>query len=243
MITENNNKEDWEDANFEEIIEKNNINNLLNDIENSSESIKVDFKQEDVDDEILSLTEYVNPESNNNISVISEYNDISVININNSSKKIASDLVKKITNFIISFDDVELNKEHKNYLKEVGNLEIATLEDLLTITNYNKQMIDNIVLRINSVQAEDYAMIQSFTSLVNNHMKLMKDLQSKYKAIPSVIKRMKAEIMCNQELGKDETDYKKLQEEVEQTTEIASNKELLKRLREKREKELNNNNS
>lgn len=55
-------------------------------------------------------------------------------------------------------------------------------------------------------------------------MCLMKDLQIKYKAIPGVIKRMKAEILCNQELGKDENDYKRLEQEVEQNIEISSNK-------------------
>ena len=130
---------------------------------------------------------------------------------------------------------------NQKYLKNVGDLELTTLKDLLTITEYNKQMINNIVFRINSVQAEDYAMIQSYTSLVNNHMRLMKDLQIKYKAIPGVIKRMKAEILCNQELGKDENDYKRLEQEVEQNIEISSNKDMIRELRRKREEELNKN--
>lgn len=237
--------EEWEDAEIDEIIEDN-INvifeqdDLIDQIESATESIKVDFVQEDYDsDEILSLTEYVNPESNNSLSVIAEYNDINVVNIDKKSKKTAQDLVRKITKFIIEFDDVELTKEHESYISDVGSLEISSLQDILTITEYNKQMINNIVLRINSVQAEDYAMIQSYTSLVNNQMRLMKDLQSKYKAIPSVIKRMKAEILCNQELGKDENDYKRLEQEIEQTTEIASNKDMIKRLRAQREDELN----
>ena len=62
------------------------IDDLIEQIENSSESIKVDFFQED-DGEILSLTEYVNPESNNSLSVIAEYNNIDVINIDKKSQK------------------------------------------------------------------------------------------------------------------------------------------------------------
>lgn len=72
-------------------------------------------------------------------------------------------------------------------------------------------------------------------------MRLMKDLQIKYKAIPGVIKRMKAEILCNQELGKDENDYKRLEQEVEQNIEISSNKDMIRELRRKREEELNKN--
>ena len=80
--------EEWEDAEIDEIIEDN-INvifeqdDLIDQIESATESIKVDFVQEDYDsDEILSLTEYVNPESNNSLSVIAEYNDINVKNKN-----------------------------------------------------------------------------------------------------------------------------------------------------------------
>ena len=238
--------EEWiEDVEIENVIDSNeeqilNQQDLIEQIENSSESIKVDFFQED-DGEILSLTEYVNPESNNSLSVVAEYNNIDVINIDKKSQKTAQELVRKITNFIVNFDDVELTEEHQKYLKNVGDLELTTLKDLLTITEYNKQMINNIVFRINSVQAEDYAMIQSYTSLVNNHMRLMKDLQIKYKTIPGVIKRMKAEILCNQELGKDENDYKRLEQEVEQNIEISSNKDMIRELRRKREEELNKN--
>lgn len=238
--------EEWiEDVEIENVIDSNeeqilNQQDLIEQIENSSESIKVDFFQED-DGEILSLTEYVNPESNNSLSVIAEYNNIDVINIDKKSQKTAQELVRKITNFIVNFDDVQLTEEHQKYLKNVGDLELTTLKDLLTITEYNKQMINNIVFRINSVQAEDYAMIQSYTSLVNNHMRLMKDLQIKYKAIQGVIKRMKAEILCNQELGKDENDYKRLEQEVEQNIEISSNKDMIRELRRKREEELNKN--
>lgn len=236
--------EEWQDAEIEEIIEDNENmifeqDDLIDQIESATESIKVDFVQEDVEEEILHLSEYVSTESNNSLSVVAEYTDINVVNIDNKSKKTAQDLVRKITKFIIEFDDVELNENHKKYLNEVGSLEISTLQDLLTITQYNKQMIDNIVLRINSVQAEDFAMIQSYTSLVNNHMRLMKDLQAKYKAIPSIIKRMKAEILCNQELGKDENNYKRLEQEIENTVEISSNKDMIRQLRMKREEELN----
>lgn len=252
MITEDNKEHIWDIGDSVEYEEIDDVINegeqyilnqedLINKISESSKPITVDFVQEDTEDEILSLTEYVNPESNNSIAVVAEYKDIDVTNVDKKSKKTAQELVRKITKFIIEFNDVELSATHKAYLEEVGSLEISTLHDLLTITHYNKQMIDNIVLRINSVQAEDYAMIQSYTGLVNNHMRLMKDLQTKYKAIPGVIKRMKAEILCNQELGKDENDYKKLQTEIENTVEIASNKDMIKELRAKREAELNKN--
>ena len=143
--------EEWiEDVEIENVIDSNeeqilNQQDLIEQIENSSESIKVDFFQED-DGEILSLTEYVNPESNNSLSVIAEYNNIDVINIDKKSQKTAQELVRKITNFIVNFDDVELTEEHQKYLKNVGDLELTTLKDLLTITEYNKQMINNKII-------------------------------------------------------------------------------------------------
>lgn len=185
--------------------------------------------------EILALTEFINPDSNNNfLAPIAEYEDIDVVQISNSSKRAATSLVNKITKFILEFNDVELNEEHKQYIKEVGQLELNSLVDLISLTEYNKKIIDNIVHRINSVQGEDYSMIQAYANLVNQHLKLTKELHTKHKSIPAVIKRMKAEVLCNQELGNNIDDVK-LREEINQSVEVSSTKDFLRSLISQRE--------
>src|SRR5690606_23903802 len=120
--------------------------------------------EESMDDysETLQLVEYVNPESNNSMAVVAEYDNIDIINVEKKTKKQAQDLVSKITKFVIEFNDVELSTEHVNYIKSVGNLELGGLQDILTLVEFNKGMIANMVRRINSVQADDYAMIASY---------------------------------------------------------------------------------
>ena len=99
-------------------------------------------------------------------------------------------------------------------------------------------MLDNIVRRVNAVQAEDYAMIQTYNNLVTQHLKLIKELQSSYKSIPGVLKKMRTEVLCNQELG-DLIGQGSADEEVISTdygtTQFNNTKQLLKTLKEKNE--------
>lgn len=223
--------EQIEEADYEEIspFEDETLQSIM---EGNVVEAEIDFVDEDTG-EILQLSEYVEPSANNNLLVVAEYENIDVVNIDKKTKKIAQDLTNKIVKFITDFDDVVLTEEHRKYIAEVGKLELSSLQDLLMLTEYNKGIIANMVHRINSVQAEDYAMIASYNQLINNQIKLNKELSTKYKSIPAVIKRMKAEVLCNQELGKDENDYVKLQEEMNSMPEIVSNKDLIRKLREK----------
>jgi hypothetical protein len=94
-------------------------------------------------------------------------------------------------------------------------------------------MLNNIIARVNSVQAEDYAMIATYNSLLNQHLKLLKELQNAYKSIPSIIKKMKAEVFCNQELlpGGDDGSGDVITENYG-TTQFNNQKEMLKILKE-----------
>lgn len=249
MITEDNNF--YSDTEFEEIIENeendlvNNIvdNNILTDetieeITNANEAVIVDFEYEgDQDDfeDTLQLTEYVDSSSNNSMAVVAEYDNIDIIKVQKSTKKQATDLVNKITDFISKFNDIELNQEHKDYLKEVGKLELAGLQDILTLVQYNKLMIDNIIRRINAVQGDDFAMIQSYSSLVTQQMKLQKELHTRYKSIPMVMKKMRIEVMCNQELGEDQTKLNNLNEELNNLPALSTTKDKIRELRAKHE--------
>lgn len=230
-----------EDAEYDDI-DDSNINpdlSIIENIENSNQIVVTNSEPETVDftdveeGEILSFTEYVDFNSTNSLSVITEYDNIDVVNIDKKSKKIAQDLVSKITKFIIEFDDVELTEQHQKYITEVGKLELTGLHDMLMLCEYNRALLKNMIHRINSVQAEDFAAITSYNQLINTQMRLNKELSVKYKSIPSVIKRMKAEILCNQELGKDENNYERINEEINTNLNITSQKELIRQLREK----------
>ena len=81
-------------------------------------------------------------------------------------------------------NDEELSQEHKEYMEAVAEIQMSSLSDLLYLCAINKQMINNVVNRINATMVEDYAIIQSYTSLVKQHMMLIKDLMTHFKSIP-----------------------------------------------------------
>ena len=98
-------------------------------------------------------------------------------------------------------------------------------------------MIDNIIRRINAAQGDDYAMIQSYSSLVTQQMRLQKDLHQRYKSIPMVMKKMRIEVLCNQELGEDQTKADQLNAEINNLPSLNSTKDKIRLLREKHELE------
>ena len=195
-----------------------------------------DFLEEQIDnenyDEVLALTEYdgggLLSESN---AVVAEYDNIDIIKIELRHKNEAKSFVQKITKFVTNFNDADLTDEHIKYLKQVGAFQLEHLSDLLSLVTINKQMINNIVRRVNSVQAEDFAMIATYTSLLNQHLKLMKELQNTYKAIPGVLKKMKTEVICNQELLDGENSNEVISDKYGET-QFNDQKQLLKKLKE-----------
>jgi cell division septation protein DedD len=154
------------------------------------------------DDDVLKLTEYdgnlgLQPTN----GVVAEYRDIDIEKVDKKHEIQAKNFVTRVTKFIIDFKDVELSDKHQLYIKDVAKFQLENLVDMMSLVSVNKEMLANIVRRVNSTQAEDYAMIGTYNNLVTLHLKLMKELQNSYKSLPSVLKKMRTEVLCNQELG------------------------------------------
>ncbi len=201
------------------------------------------------DDDVLKLTEYDgNLGTNTGVSVVAEYKDIDVVNVSVKHQKLAKNFVDRVLKFVLDFGDIELTDTHRAYVKSVGAFQLENLVDMMSLVTINKGMIDNIVRRVNSTQAEDYAMIQTYNNLVNLHIKLSKELQNTYKSIPTTIKKMRAEVLCDQELGAPIDSQQgglpqagdEINGEVTENfgiTQFNNTKHLLKQLREKHDRE------
>lgn len=192
---------------------------------------------EDNYDEVLQLTEY----NDGMLTALdrpgglsAEYVDIDVGSIDAKYEKQAKKFVGKITKFILDFNDIELSDKHKSYISEVGQLQMSNLKDMLILVDMNKQMLDNIVRRINFSQAEDYAMINTYNQLMNQHIKLMKELQNTYKQIPSTIKRMRADVLLTESSNQNDKPEKDNDVYTEEygDKQFNNNKDLLRKLRE-----------
>lgn len=229
-----------------------NTNENIDDLEDSEYTPYTDATEEfdtEVDDgnfdEVLQLTEYVDGEGfgNSPAYIAAEYTNIDVVQSNINHQKIAKNIVQKITKFIFDFNDVQLTEDHKRYVKAIADLQVTHLTDLLSLTAINKQMLDNMVRRVNAVQAEDYAMINVYNQLANQHLKFHKELQNTYKNIPTLIKKMRMDVMDTDNLLEKPTDevitedYGELQ--------FNNTKDMLKTLKEKisAKKAADNNNS
>jgi hypothetical protein len=192
------------------------------------------------DDEVLKLTEYdgnlgLQPTN----GVVAEYKDIDIDRVDTKHAIQAKNFVTRITKFILEFRDVELTEKHEAYIKDVAKFQLDNLVDMMSLVTVNKEMLANIVRRVNSTQAEDYAMIGTYNNLVTLHLKLMKELQNSYKSLPGILKKMRTEVMCNQELG-DTTGVQPGDEnepitEAYGSTQFNNTKHLLKTLRAKNE--------
>ena len=190
--------------------------------------------------EVLSLTEYMGGGTVRDVSqdfVVAEYNKIDTQNIDKQTQLVAKKFVSKITKFILEFNDVQLDDAHKNYIKQVGALQLSNLQDLLTLIEINKQMISNIVARVNATQAEDYTIINSYNNLLNQHLKLIKEVTTMYKSIPSVMKKMRADILSNQELENQNNENEELITENYGEKQFNNSKQLLRTILNNRKKE------
>lgn len=192
-------------------------------------------------DDVLQLTEYdggglVSKESTD--FVVAEYDKIDVVNIDKEKSLVAKRFVSKITKFVLEFNDVQLTEDHKSYIKQVGNLQLSNLQDLLTLVEVNKQMIGNIVARVNAVQAEDYAIVNSYNNLVNQHIKLIKEVSNLYKSIPNVMKKMRADVLSNQELEQTQETNELITEDYG-SKQFNNSKQMLRQILEKRKQKTN----
>lgn len=155
-------------------------------------------------DEVIQLTEYTGSGSTPtfgggaDFGVIAQYDQIDVGNLETKYKGLAKNFTDKVKNFVMTMNDEELTQEHKEYMEAVAEIQMSSLADLLYLCAINKQMINNVVNRINATMVEDYAIIQSYTSLVKQHMMLIKDLMTHFKSIPGIMKRLKTEVITDQ---------------------------------------------
>lgn len=238
----NNNPDAWEQIEQTSKATVINTEKSIIDLEDS-ESVSDDYELLDENsdenyDEVLSLTEYTGgglvPGSEHTDFVVAEYNKIDTVNINKAQEQLAKNFVDKVTKFILEFNDVQLSKDHQNYIKQVGQLQLNELKDMLYLMTINRQMIDNIVARVNMTQAEDYAIINSYNNLINQHIKLTREVQSIYKNIPSVMKKLRADILSNQELEGDSESDEVITDDYGET-QFNSSKQLLKSILAKKE--------
>lgn len=177
------------------------VHNMSDNLDNTIKKYEEAEEAEEFSD-VIQLTEYEgNPSSNRQTSmVVAEYNPVQSLAIASKYEEKAKNLVNKIKDFIITYGGLEAQEDVVTYLTQVAELEISGLADMMQLCAINKMMIDNVVNRINATMAEDYAAIQTYNTLVTQHMKLMKELQSRYRSIPQVMKRMKVDVETEQEL-------------------------------------------
>lgn len=214
--------------NDNDIIELNNRTDIMTD---------EDFDNTNYD-EVVSLTEY---EGNRNslqhngyqnqmspLNTIPDYLNINTVAITQQHQIEAKNFVNKIAKFVTNFNDEYLTEEHKDYIKAVAELQISDLADMLSLVDINRKMLNNIIERINSSQLEDYAIVNSYNMMVNQHLKLIKELQTHYKNIPNVLKKMKSDIMTDQLLDKPIENDGEIMAEDYGETQFNNHKEMLR---------------
>ena len=188
-------------------------------------------------EEVLELTNYTDSELSGKADtfVVAEYDNINIVETTVNQQKIAKKFVQETKRLIKSYtNDNIISKEANNYLDSIANLQVTQLGDLLSMVSINKQMLDNMVRRVNSVQAEDYALVQTYTNLLQQHLKLHRELQISYSAIPGLMKKMLMDI--NTDLLDDNTPKTPIISEKYGVSQFNDSKELLKKLKEESSK-------
>jgi len=201
-------------------IDINDVDDFLTDIDNEVDNF----------DEVLELTTYEEGESGK--FLVANYDNINIIEITNEQKQIAETFVSEARKLILSYSG-DASTEIQKYLTSIANLQLNQLGDLLALKEVNKQMLNNLVERINSVQADDYALIQTYTSLLQQHMKLHKELRETFTTIPALMRKMVIDI--NTELIDDSSPKTPIISENYGKSQFNNSKELLKKLKQKQE--------
>lgn len=209
--------------------------------ENRNDDIIIPDEIETLSDEVLHLVPYETGSTTSELSQSmgyfgsSEYNDIDTSLISSKQESEARAFVSKVEQFVVrlneQLNDSQLSDDLQEYIKQVGMLQYQNLADIMTLVTINKQMINNIVARINASQAEDYAIIQSYSGLVTQHIKLSRELSTIYKSIPSTVKKMVQEITGDQQTELDGGVSSAIITQNYGETQFNSTKELLKTLK------------
>lgn len=209
--------------------------------ENRNDDIIIPDEIETLSDGVLQLVPYETGTTTSELSQSmgyfgsSEYNDIDTSLISSKQESEARAFVSKVEQFVVrlneQLNDSQLSDDLQEYIKQVGMLQYQNLADIMTLVTINKQMINNIVARINASQAEDYAIIQSYSGLVTQHIKLSRELSTIYKSIPSTVKKMVQEITGDQQTELDGGVSSAIITQNYGETQFNSTKELLKTLK------------
>lgn len=193
--------------NFETKLNPESVETELVETEDYDPSEERDLTNEEVN-EVLQLTSYEDnqliPSQHNNQYGIAEYKEIDIEDVSAKHQKEAKTFIDKVTKFVIEFNDVELTDAHKSLIKTTAQFQLSHLSDLLFLVDANKQMINNIIRRVNATMTEDYAIIAAYNNLINQHLKLIKELSNSYRSVPSILKKMRADIICDQQLEQQE---------------------------------------
>lgn len=200
--------------------------------------------------EVLELTEYTGNSNESSLVQYSdaEYQNIDIVEISKKQENLAKSFVSKVEKFILKLDENNLTREQKLYISTVSKLELNKLSDLMILTESNKMLLNNMLNRINSVQAEDYAMIQTYNTLVNQHIKLHKEVSNTYKNIPLTIKKLQADVIGDLSNAlPDNTEDNSVMTQDFGVNQFNNTKQMLKNLQEQKEKkrlaQIENNNT
>lgn len=209
--------------------------------ENRNDDIIIPDEIETLSDDVLQLVPYETGSTTSELSQSmgyfgsSEYNDIDTSLISSKQESEARAFVSKVEQFVVrlneQLNDSQLSDDLQEYIKQVGMLQYQNLADIMTLVTINKQMINNIVARINASQAEDYAIIQAYSGLVTQHIKLSRELSTIYKSIPGTVKKMVQEITGDQQTELDGGVSSAIITQNYGETQFNSTKELLKTLK------------
>ncbi len=211
------------------------------DNQNNEEIIEPE-NQDEFFEEVFDLTNYDNREVVNNEEnslLIAEYDNIDIVKTTQNQQKKAKRFIQEVKRMMVSYAGNGLSSEISKYLSTVAALQIEQLGDLLTMLDINKQMLGNMVRRINTFQADDYALIQTYTNLLQQHIRLHKEVQNNYSGIPALMKRMTTDI--DTELLQSNTPDNPVISESHGETQFNSSKEMLLKLKEKIESKQNDN--
>lgn len=217
--------------------EEEKIINLDDESDGHYEQIYDDRSANSDDDDysdVLQLTRYDDRmlQASDGNDYVAEYHNVDTVQIDAKYATQAKKIVNNITNFILKYDDVELTEEHKEYLMQVGQLQMQNLTDMLSLVEINKQMLENLIRLINASNMGDYAALASYNQLMQQQLKLTKELQMTYKQIPMTMKKMRNDILLESGKESDSLNENTTYTEEYGSTQFNNQKELIRKMKE-----------
>ena len=185
-------------------------------------------------DEVFELTKYSESEMStaDDSFIVAEYDNIEFTNITINQTKVAKKFVQEVKKLVKSYSTSDLPEDFTKYLDSVASLQLDQLADLLTMFTMNREMLGNMVKRVNATQADDYALIQGYTQLVQQQLKLHKELQTTFSNIPATMKKMVMDI--DTEIIDKDSPINPVVTDAHGKNQFNNSREMLRRLKEKK---------